>query len=1572
MSTTIDERVVAMKFDNSQFESNVKTSVNTLNNLKKGLDLSSSAKGLTSISDATNKISFDGITGGVDAIKLRFSALEVVAITALAGITNSAIVAGKRIMSALSVDPIMSGLSQYELKMNTITTILTNTAKEGTKLSDVNAALADLGDYAKMTIYDFSDMARNIGTFTAAGVSLKTSTEAIKGIGNLAAGMGSTPEQAATAMYQLSQAMSSGTVKLMDWNSVVNAGMGGPYFQDALKKTAKGMGIVVDNTKSFRDTLQDGWLTTKVLTATLAGFSTDKGLLQAATQVKTLTQLWTTSTEAVQQGWSTSWESIIGGKDEAAKLFTGLSDGFGSIVGASMNARNEMLKFWHDNGGRDAIIQALSNAFKGLQSILGPISEAFKEIFPPMTGAQLVAISKGLRDLTANFKMGETDATNLKLTFKGLFAVLDICGQAFSAVFRAVASVIGVTGGLSSGVLSVTASFGGWLVGLDNLIRRTDIFNKVLQNFGDFVKLFVISVESVFGAVGDSVGAFLNTIGTNFSINGFIILHEFLQRLSDRMSQVTNAAGNMSSGVGIAAQDIGTAIGNLGIALANSKFVKVLSALWTFTKTVGEGIVKVLGQMTDALINKLGNADFSSILDLISGVSLGGLALAIAKFLSNVSKPIGELKGMLDGVTKILDGVRGSLEAYQTKLKADTLLKISIAIALLAASIVAISLIDSGKLASSLVAISTLFAELLISMAIFNKISKDSSASAKSCLVMIAMALAVDILATAMKKLGDMDWNGIAKGVVGIAAISTTLVLSAKILSKGSEQMIKGAGGLVIFALAIKVLASACKDLSTLSWSGLAKGLVGVGVLLNQILVFLKLASFNNKTLVTAIGILVLASAMKVLASACKDFGSMSWGDLAKGFVSIAALLAEITLFTKISGGTKGIISTGLALGVMAVSIKILASALVTFGSMSWESIAKGLVAMGAALDQVILAAKLMPKDLVLTGIGLIAVGIALNILAVALKTMGSMSWEEIAKGLVAMGGALAELSLGLYLMSGSMLGSAALLVAAAALAILAPTLKLLGTMSWESIAKGLATLAGVFVVLGLAGLVLTPLVPTILALSAAFVLIGLGVVGFGAGLVLMGIGLTTVATAFGLLAAVTTAGATAITASLTIIITGIAGLIPVILKRFGEGLIELCNVLINGAPAITSAVVVIITSVVSAIVTAIPAIVDGVFKLLSSVLTALVTYTPTILQQVFTILLEALKVISDNISLVVQAGIDVVIGFVNGVASKLPDIIQAAFNLIICFVNGLALAINNNTPALVKAMQNLMDALVHAGLLVLSGAVGSFSNAGSTVISYLAQGLRNKVGEVTNGIASIMSNCISGITNWASNFRNAGSNVIDGFVQGLRDKINYAASWASNLANSVLNSAKSVLGIHSPSTAFASLGKYSVLGYANALKDYASKVTDSAKNLGKSAISAMSSAISGISDAINDGMDSSPIIRPVLDLSEIQNGSKQLYGIMDSLGNYAISGSLDTVNSTAKTMKTNQTADESVNSTGILKDAIDSLKTFASTVGTGASNVFHITSTDPKAAALEVADILQRQVERRDAVWDA
>ena len=1385
MSKTIDERVVEMRFDNKQFESNVQTSLSTIEKLKKSLDMDGATKGLESIDSAAKKVDMSGLGSAVETVKTRFSALEIMAVTALANITNSVVNTGKQMLHSLTIEPISQGFEEYELKMGSIQTIMMST---GASLEEVNKYLQELNTYSDKTIYSFQDMTSNIGKFTNAGVGLEDAVMAIQGVSNVAAVSGANANEASRAMYNFAQALSAGYVKLIDWKSIETANMATVEFKTqllesavacgTLTKTADGMyktvkGNVIDATHGFNDSLQDQWMTTEALVSTLRDYAdetTEIGAkaFAAAQDVKTFSQLMDTLKEAVGSGWANTWEILFGDFEEAKELWTGLNQVIGGFIGAQADARNEMLQGWKDLGGRTKLIEALKNAFEGVQSVIKPIYEAFREIFPPTTAKQLYDITENLRKFTANLKLSDTASANLKSTFKGLFAILDIVKQAFSAIFTAIKPLFGGFGTLGDGILGFTGGIGDAIVAFDEFIKTSGAFQKVGEGIATVIQTIMTALSTL-----------KNKIKEKFESANFEVFHSLLERIHERMAQVGEAAGEMKSGVIVAFEVIGE-------TLANCQFVQLLSAVWNAVKTIGSGIVKILGELGSSLAKNLGEANFSGIIDLLNGISFGAIAVGITKFVGTFRKAI----------IGILDSVRGCFEAYQTQLQAGTLLKIASAIAILTASLIALSLVDSEKLNVALGAITVLFADLLASMAVFNKISGQATGVVKSVTAMLGIATAVLILASALKKIADLDAKQLTTGLIGVAGLTTMMVAAAKAMSSNSKAIIKGATQMVIFAAAIKILAYVCEQLAQLDWNQLAKGLVGVGVLLAEVSLFLRTAKFSGKSITTATGIVILSAAIKVLASACKDFGEMKWEKIGKGLASIAVLLAEVTAFTKLTGNAKHVISTGVALIAIGAAMKIFASAVKDFSGMQWDEIARGLVAMAGALSTVTIAVNFMPNNMAGIGAGLVIVAAALVVLSTALEKMGNLSWEQVAKGLITLGGAMTILAIGLNAMTGTLAGSAALLVAASALLVLTPVLTVLGAMSWSSIVKGLVTLAGAFAVLGVAGAVLTPLVPSILALSGSLALIGVAVVGIGAGLALAGAGLSALAVGLTALAAAGTAGATAIVASLTVIITGVAALIPAIVAKIGEAIVEFCKVIADSAGAIGEAVKAVVLMLVDVLVECVPAIADGALKLIAGVLEALVEYTPSIVDSIFQFLIAVLEGVAKNLPSLIQAAVDVLMAFFSGIVDALKGIdtetllkgivgigllaaIMAALSAVAALVPGAMLGVLGMGAVIAE----LALVLAAVGALAQIPGLNWLINEGGNLL----QGIGTAIGKFVGGI-------VGGFMSGASSqFPQIGSDL-SGFMTNVQPFLDGAASIDPAMLDGVKALAETIL----------------------------------------------------------------------------------------------------------------------------------------------------------------------------------
>lgn len=1524
MSKTVDERVVSMQFDNKKFEQNVQTSINTLDKLKSKLNLKGAAKGLEDVDKATKKLDMTPLTNGIHTVGLKFSALQVAATTALANIANSAVNAGKRLVSAFTIDPIKTGLQEYETQINAVQTILANTQSKGTTLDQVNAALDELNHYADMTIYNFTEMTRNIGTFTAAGVDLDTSVSAIKGIANLAAVSGSTSQQASNAMYQLSQALAAGTVKLMDWNSVVNAGMGGQVFQDALKETARAHGVAIDDMikeeGSFRETLQHGWLTSAVLTETLSKFTGDlseeqlksmgyteeqikeiiklgKTANDAATKVKTFTQLMDTLKEAAQSGWTQTWEILIGDFEEAKALWTSVSDVFSEIINSSAEARNNMLQAWADAGGRDMVIDSLKNAFKALLSVIKPIKEAFREIFPATTSNQLLKITENIKKFTEKLILGEKAQAKLKSTFKGLFAAIDIGVTIIKEVVAGMAKLIGKVAALVGPIIGATGSLGDWISKIRDAIKESGFFAKVV---GSIVKV--------------------------------------LQFLIDKVKTV----------VGFFSQ---------GIAAPGFEWLfKLLNGIWEILAWIADKVKTVISSIAKSIGDAFSGGNIEGVLGIVNGAIFASILLGIKKFVGGFTDSLSSFTEIGSQIMDILDALKDTLKAYQSELQSRSLIKIAAAIAILATSVLILSSIDADKLAMSLGAISLLFANLMASMAVYKNLGGYIKGMMRTSGVMIMMSVAILVLAVALERISSIDEDKLLGGVMAIAALSGILLVVSKIMSTSEDEIIKGSASLITFAIAINILASACVKLASLDVKGLMKGITAIGAMMAEILVFLHALPEDTPKIATSV--LGLSVALLIMSVAIKKMGDMSWEAIVKG---LTALGGGIVILAFAINVMKGTLSGSAALLIAALAIGMLVPSLVILGKMSWSNIVKGLVTLAAAFTILGVAAYVLGPVLgimaalagilALAGVALIIFGAGLSSIAIAFSIM---DYGTIAKGLMAIGGALivfgAAVILPALMSPLIMLLGASLLILGKGLIAIAAAFAI---TDYGAIAKGLMALGGALLVFTIAALPSIALSPLIMMLGIAILALGVGALSAGIGLVYISAGLTALASAFA------TSGTLIVNAIKTIVLTLIE-LIPSIIEAIGKGIILVCQTIANSVGAITGAVTAIITGVMNALDQSIPKIVTVVFNLLEALLAKLVEFTPKLVKAVFDILVACLngiaeglpKVvkaavdvvesflkglgeqiprvmqagaelamallqgIADNYLYLINAGIDIIVNFLNGIGQTLGRVVQAGWDLIINFIDGITASISANTPRLVSSIKALFKAVLNAAVTVLTG-----------------------------GIVDLEA---------------SGGNLIEGFKKGITSKLSTLWGKVKGGFESFKNKVAGFFGIHSPSTVFAEFGQYLDEGLVVGLNKYSGKVSNSAEDVGKDAIKSMSGAISGISSAVDSDIDNQPTIRPVLDLSDVESGANT---IGDLLGGKQSVGVLANVGSISNSMNSRQNIGAS--------DIISAIKSLSSSIANGQGGVVYnvngVTYDDGSNIADAISTLVRAaKIERR------
>ena len=1411
MSTTIDEKVVEMRFDNRDFEKNAKTSIATLGNLEKSLKLDGAAKGFENVGAAANKLSLSGLTNAADAVAVKFSYMQMAIANQFNKIVDSAVSAGKRVVSAFTTEPIKTGFNEYELKMGSVQTIMAGT---GESLETVNKYLAELNEYSDKTIYSFADMTSNIGKFTNAGVKLDDAVAAIKGISNVAALSGANTNEASRAMYNFSQALSAGYVKLIDWKSIENANMATVGFKEqlleaavaagTLKKTSDGMyktlkGNVFNATKNFNEVLQDQWMTTEVLVSTLKDYADEttdigKKAMAAAQDVKTFTMLMDTLKEAAQSGWAQTWELLIGDFEEAKELWTAASNYFGDAIGKSAELRNGIISDWIRMGGRLHVIDAIKNAFQGILNILTPIKDAFNDVFPEITATRVLQLSHRLRTLTAQFKeFTEKHSDKIRRAFNGIFSAIYIGINFVKSLTKVIFGLTKNLFGLSGGVVDGALAFGDWVAGLRKTVKETDIFGVAAEKVVSVVQTVIAKIKEFGAAVAEKIH------------------FPSLETLRD-----------------------------------------VLGKIWSFIWDINCRIFGILGDVGKAIGDFMGDTDMASLMRILNGSLLAGVFVKLSGLVENGGGILGNLKDTVGGIKDLIlginekkdggglfDALKNGLTSLQESISVNKILKIAVAVGILAFSLKTISTIDSDKISDALMGLAGVFAELIGAVAIFDKLK--ISGSDKGLGALIGLAISVLILSVALKKLGDLDWGQIGRGLTAMGGVLLELIGFTKLMGN-SKVGVGSMFGMILLAVSMKIFASALAAFAEFDWAQIGRGMTAMSGILSEVIGFTRLVDSSKTGVGSMLGMILLALSMKIFASAMSDFAEFDWGQIGRGLAAMGGVLLEVAAMTRLM--PKNMIGLGVGLVIVSGALHIMASAMAKFGNLTGDQIAKGLVSIGVLLAELAIALNAMKSTLAGSAALLIA-AVALTILMIPMLALSKISWGDLAKSLIGIAAALAIVGIAgaaFGAVAGLILwGSVALAAMAVAMLLLVPTLAALGAMKLGDIIKSILSIAIAFVVIGGVAAALGTVSGLILAFGVALVVVAAGVAIFGAGLAAIGIGLSMIGGA------------------LEVFVTAIANSAADLMRSIGV--------------------------IISVVILALSLLLDGI-KLL----------VPKFIETGFTILMSFLQGIRDNIYQIVTTVGEIITEFLNALAAQLPTIIEAGMNLIVQFINGLATSLTEHGPELGASLWNLFIAAINTVLSFLTGgAVTDIKSAGKQLMeSGFVQGIKDKALAVKEKFTTAIKDAKAAVEEKIQEWKKAGKDLIEGLIKGIKDKAESLVKAAKGVVDDAIKAAKKLLGIKSPSRVFAEMGRYVDEGFVVGMQAYAGRVVGATEDLGRSAVGSMANAVKSISDVIDDNIDAQPTIRPVLDLTNVESGAGRLNSMLSRTRAMTISASMN------------------------------------------------------------------------------
>lgn len=1401
--SNVDDTVVSITFDNAQFEAAIQQTLISLETLRASLNFETAVNPLASLDTSTANYNLNEMGAAVDNISSKFSTMGAVAFTAIQEVTRGAIDFVQSTASRI-IDPILSGGAARSLAIEQARFQFAGLGQ------DVEASMESALDAVRGTAYGLDEAATLAGIFGASGVEAgEQLTRALRGVAG-AAGITGTGFAEMGQIFQNVAAL--GHVTNNDLNSLALRGLGIGTIAEKFHVTQEELrAMATEGSISFQQ------------------FS-DVMFEAFGEHAVRANETYTGSLKNLRSAMSRLGEDFQTPKFAALRpVFNALGPAIDSVAAALEPFIFQYTKFLEINSagtvrfleGLDfttferiinrsapGIFKALGNIKEALLRFIEPIRDAFRRILPEKPAEQFQQIVHSIVLFTDKLKISKETADKFRRVFSGLIAI----GQIIFAVFKGIVGVIaGFIGGFSdagSGLLDFSSGLGDSLVRLKEFL----VDGGRIQNFFDglshglesvmtflrespVVQFFVDAVQALFGAIGDLV-------------DGLTELDDGLGRVKDRFTESDSIF-----------QKFGRAL------LAG------LNAIQDAASAIFDYLANAFDGLGEAIANSLSEGDFSEVLDVLNVGVLGALTVLLQRFFD------GGLQlnfGSLTAANATLTRLSTTLAAMSIEIKARALLKIAEALALLTASVLVLSLIDSAALTRALGAIAVGLGELVGTLVLLTK-GLGPVGAAKLVGVAVAMGLisvAILFMSFAVKNLSGLGWEELAKGLIGTAVLLAALSLAVAPLSASSGSMIATGLGLIAVAIALNIMALAVKSMADLSWEDMARGLIGVAGALIIITGAVRLLPTGMVR--TGVGLLAIGIGLVAISAAVKAMSTLDWGEMARGLTGLGIALLGLAGAANIMSGT---ILGAIAIGIIAGSLLLLAAAVKAFSSFEWDDLIKGLVGMSVALGVIVALGYAASGALVgLFGLAVSLVPIAAGVLllAVAMQKLGEMDIGDL---LMSVGALLAVI--------------------------------------------------GIIALLAIGATALAETLPFLAALGAALLLIG------GA-FALVGVGAYLIARAFEILGNATVDATDNVIAA----IEAIATTLPVIAGELAEGVIAFLQIIFDAAPELIEGIITILGDLLDGIITLAPKFKDAFVEVFTQGLEAFVEISPQFITAGFSLILDLLEAIRDNIgpfcdvareivmklascavengSMLAGAAFRLIGSFLGGIRDRIADVFTTGTSVIRNFISGIAGRIGSIASSGLQSVTSFVSGI--------TGAIGRVLGAGATMVRNIVTGIGNALGSLIASGVRIVSNIVTGIGAAAGSLLSAGFNIagdlISGLVSGILGGLSSVVDAVVNVAQAALNAAKDFFGISSPSKVFMDIGNNLVEGFAIGLTNNSSGITG-INRFGNDVLTKFKKIVDTVSSTLNNLDDMNPTIIPVLDLSNVEKDAKKLGHIL-------------------------------------------------------------------------------------------
>ena len=1520
MSRSVDERVVRMKFDNTQFEKNTAQSMKTMGKLKDSLnDLGKSKTDpFKEISKSANGIDFSKLESNIQALSDRFSTMGIVGMTVIQDITNSMLGMAKSTWNNV-FGTIKSGgmtralnLEQARFQMKGMLTDIEDVEERSKRVEAIiNGPVMDSVDG---TAYGLDEAAKVASVLMASGIKdldkLKGSLLAVSGaaamtgrdyssIGDIFATVAARGALSGEQLQQFNHAGLSVTAVLAKsmnktqaeiQDMVSKSKISFQEFSDAMQEA------FADHAKDANDTFE-GALSNMKASMKKIGADFMTPYLENARQVMLairgmFNQIKTFTAPFANGPWTKTLErlskiiqEIIGSLNFS---FIGRLADF--IEGPLLKTPQILYTIWNFLQGIGTIAARLGRA------VFEPIGRAFKLVFNKDYVDILHGLSMRFKIFADNLKISGPLFNNIGVTFTGLFTALKLVGNFMIDLIKDAKPLWSLLGELINRFFELTANLSRWFI---NLTKTKDIhaeLTSIFQRLAD-------AIRSVLGWIAKLTSNMV-TLGKT------IATHINFQPLVDGIKSLFNSIKQYFT------------LGNITEAL----------------KTVGNALVEVIYNIIDR-IGKLfsDNKFMKGFKRFVTIFSAANTTRGIAGFVQWIRALFDEIKvapiklqnflksiqGTFDGATEALGAVTDTLEEMQNAVKAKAIKSIAVAVALLAFSLIALSSLDIKELGIGLLGIAGILGLITGAFSILAKSLKKANPKAMVATgkAMTSMGVAIALMALAVHMLADLSLEQLVIGLAGVVALIAALSGASIVLSKHAKNLNRVSKAFIPLAAGILILSAAVKVLAQLNLEQLAKGVGGVTVLLAALAGFSHIFKKSGIGVFSGMGMVLMATSLVIFVQAMKPLAYMPIDPLVQGITAIGVILGIIAAFSQLIRGGR-IIAAAVALPV---------------------------------------------------------IGAAISIFVKNIKDLGGMSLLEMQQGLTGMAAGLLELAVAMYLMQGLLKGAAALLVASIAIGAIAKVVALFGGLEWDVIVKGLIALGGALLIVVAAAALDSLCVGGLLALSATLIAISVTIAVAAAGFALFAVSISAMAISISMGATLIT---NAITNFLTIVkaiikvfgdiltalinfaaplakavaslIEAFAKVLPEVIEKVAlaivQGIQRILIVLIENGSQIAMGILVLIAGLLQVIAENIPIIVNAGVELITHFIDAManaivvnsdkiLTAINNLINSILYFALSAIQAILQEIPLIGDKLGGALEKAKNSVkdkmstdemanigsegakklASKSGDFESSGLTLGGAFTKGLEAGTNGDalgglgekvlggldgltgdfntkgTEAIggwasgaeskTDSAAQAVDKVNSKSLDKLKLARKKYVTEGSTGVKKIGEGMRDgkAVGEVTKAGENAGKKGADGAKSKRKEFVSAGKDAASGYIEGIKSKQTAVSNAGGSMAKWALMGTKERQDSNSPSKEYAKLGVDGGEGYIVGITSTLGDVRKATGKMAGTALDGMQSAITKINDLINQGDNYSPVIRPVVDLSNVSASASQISGYFNN-----------------------------------------------------------------------------------------